>query len=367
MSNDAIVPFNNISRAIERDKAGLNEAIQNVLFSGQVILGPNVKNFEADLANYLGIKHVIGLASGTDALEIAIKAGMPEGKDTVLTAANAGGYTTVAAKRAGFKVKFVDVDFETKSVSDHSFANTDLNQVGILVITHLYGLFSDVSRIISRCRELNITVIEDSAQALGAKFHDNFAGTMGDIGTTSFYPTKNLGALGDGGAIFTNSDLYANKISLLRQYGWINKYEIGISGGVNSRLDDIQASILSLRLPMLQNFNKRRRQIINYYADQVNSEYLQINDAVGENHAGHLAVATSSKRSEAISHFESNGIQTSIHFPIPDYAQPAWLDTSVKLRVTERLSREVFSLPCFPELYDSEIEKVGKVISKFRG
>lgn len=357
------VPLNDLSRAISRDSESVLAAVSSVLETGHVILGPNVSKFEVELSEFLDVNYVIGVASGTDALELAIKAVMPEGKDTVITAPNAGGYTSIAAKRAGFSLIYADVDSITMCITAEEVKKVLSPEVGVVVITHLYGLLTDFSDLIALCKQHDIKIVEDTAQAIGAHRNGVYAGTFGDAGTTSFYPTKNLGALGDGGAVFTNSPETAEKIKQLRQYGWSTKYKVDIPGGVNSRLDDMQAAILSRRLPSLQAWNERRRKIISHYREQTVHKKFLVLPAEGPWHSGHLAVVLASNRESLMEKLSSEGIQTDIHFPISDHLQPAWSASGVSLPNAEKAAKEVFSLPCFPEMTDTEIEYVGRTLS----
>lgn len=358
MFQKAMVPLNNLSRAISRDRTEINSAIAEVLSSGFVLMGPKLKQFETELAEFLNAKEVIGVATGTDALELAMKAAMPTGKTTVVTAANAGGYTTTAANRAGFNLVYADVNSDSLCIDLENVKKSMTQDVGVVVITHLYGLLTDFSELIHFCREQGIALIEDTAQALGANRNGVFAGTLGDIGTTSFYPTKNLGALGDGGAVFTNSSELADKIRSLRQYGWSSKYDVELSGGVNSRLDDIQAAILSIRLPMLNTFNRRRREIISRYREAVIGNSIHVLPADGDHHTGHLAVALTDQREVYVSELRKLDIQTDIHFPILDYRQKAWRDDSVHNENAEKATQQIFTLPCFPEMTEEEVSRV---------
>jgi aminotransferase EvaB len=353
-----MIPLNDLSRGISRDRDALNSAMMNVLDSGYVVMGPRHSAFESALARYLGVKHVVGLASGTDALELAMKAAMPQGRDTVLTAANAGGYSTTAAVRAGFRVQYADVDPDSLCLSSASVTSALTDETGVVVVTHLYGNFTDIERLVSLCHDRGIRVVEDCAQALGARRELGAAGTRGDVAATSFYPTKNLGAIGDGGAIMTNNPTFAARIVQLRQYGWDSKYQVVVSGGVNSRLDEVQASFLMVRLPLLDSFNERRREIVQRYTRAAEGTPIRVLPAEGQHHVAHLAVAMSTRRDEMREQLASSGVRTDIHFPIPDHEQLGFGAEPHSLPVTEMASHQVFSLPCFPELTSDEVHRV---------
>lgn len=360
------IPMNDLARGIARDRAQLTAAFENVLDSGYVVMGPNHGALQTALAGYLGLKHVLGVASGTDALELAIKAVMPTARATVVTAANAGGYTSVAAKRAGFAVRYADVDPESLCVSLETLVPALTDDVGVVVVTHLYGNLTDITELVEYCHDRGIRIVEDCAQALGATLNGRSAGSFGDIAATSFYPTKNLGAIGDGGAVATSNDEFAGKVALLRQYGWTTKYHVGIPSGTNSRLDELQAAFLLARLPLLDGFNQRRRDIIERYRAAAHGGPMRVLPAVGGHHVGHLAVALTATREHVRAALAGQGIQTDVHFPIPDYAQPGFGSGQGELPTTERASREIFSLPCFPELTDDEVQRVCDAIASLR-
>ncbi|TFD30224.1 DegT/DnrJ/EryC1/StrS family aminotransferase [Cryobacterium cryoconiti] len=354
--------MNDLSRGIMRDREVLAVAMTQVLDSGWVVLGPQHDSFQKALARYLGVSHVVGVASGTDALELAIKAAMPEGKNTVLSAANAGGYTSTAARRAGFRVRYADVDCESLCLTEATVTEALTADIGVVVITHLYGNLTDIGGLVALCHKRGIRVVEDCAQAIGARRPEGAAGSFGDLCATSFYPTKNLGALGDGGAVATNNAAFAEKVTQLRQYGWNSKYRVAIAGGANSRLDEIQAAFLLARLPQLDALNERRRWIIAQYAAAAAGGPLRVLPAVGEHHVAHLAVALTPRRDEVREVLAQHGVSTDIHFPVPDHQQPGFNAEPHSLPNTEELAGQLLSLPCFPELTDEEVRTVCKAI-----
>ncbi|TFD91878.1 DegT/DnrJ/EryC1/StrS family aminotransferase [Cryobacterium lactosi] len=358
-----VIPMNDLSRGISRDQGEFTRVFDEVLASGYVIMGPKHTALEQDLAKYLGVAHAAGVASGTDALELAIKAVMPEGRNVVITAANAGGYTTTAARRAGYSVRYSDVDATSMCLSAATVGEHLSTDVGVVVITHLYGNLTDFSELVALCHSFGVKVVEDCAQAIGARLNGVAAGSIGDIAATSFYPTKNLGAIGDGGAIFTNSDASAALVKELRQYGWSSKYRVARAGGTNSRLDELQAGFLGVRLPLLDSLNERRRSIVASYVVSAEGGPLQVLPAVGAHHVAHLAVARTDRREEFRAALSERGVQTDVHFPVPDHLQPGFAAPAQSLPVTERLAGEVLSLPCFPEMTDDEVNAVCSAIA----
>lgn len=359
MANDMKVPFNDLSRGMTRDRTELLEATERVLDSGYAIHGAEHAAFERELAAYLGVREAVGVATGTDALELAIKAVMPEGRTRVLTAGNAGAYTSTATVRAGFEPVYADVDPETLCLSVDSVAD-HLEGVGVIVVTHLYGRLGDAVALRALCDRKEIALVEDCAQAIGATRDGRHAGSVGHAGTISFYPTKNLGAIGDGGAVVTDDENIARRLRMLRQYGWETKYRATLPGGTNSRLDELQAAFLRVRLRSIDALNARRREIVERYRQAAEATSLVVLPADGPHHAAHLAIARSTQRDEVRAHLAAAGIATDVHFPIPDWEQPAFARFAPDGQLGETVSAcsEVLSLPLFPELTDDEVEFV---------
>jgi len=362
------VPMNDLVRALTSQRCALTTSFERVLDAGWLIGGPQVDTFERALSHFVGVDHTVGVANGTDALEIALRSLMPTGRHTVVTAANCGGYTTVAALRANFRVSFADIDPETLLLDSGSVETiiTDNDDIGVVVATHLYGRASDIDSLKTLCEPLGIKILEDCAQAIGAEQADQRVGGLGDAGAFSFYPTKNLGALGDGGAITTNDKDVARKARALHQYGWDHKYEITQDGGRNSRLDELQAALLLARLPQLEQWNERRRQIIARYSAAA-SDRISVLPTEGRNHVGHLAVVLTDDRDELRHHMEEHKVRTDIHYPIPDYRQPALTAhfPRVSLPVTEHVVKRILSVPVFPEMAEAEIEQVCDALATF--
>lgn len=356
------VPLNDLARACQRDRAAIDAAVAEVLSSGWYVHGRQHAAFEEELAAYIGVEHCVGVASGTDALELALRAVAVQGRSHVVTAANAGGYTSVAALRAGLVPRYADVDPYTHCLSAATVEPVLDDDVAAVVVTHLYGRLADVRPVVELAAEAGVPVVEDCAQAIGAARDGVAAGAYGAVGTFSFYPTKNLGALGDGGALVTSDAAVAERLRLLRQYGWDAKYRIARDGGRNSRLDELQAAILRVRLPGVAAASERRRAIIARYR-AAGAASLTVLPADGPDHAGHLAVAVAEDRAAARAALEAAGVATDIHYPIPDHRQPGLPDAEVSLPVTERLAEQVLTLPCFPELTDAEVDVVCEALA----
>lgn len=361
------VPMFDLHRKIKKHDIELNRAFKKVLESGHVILGENVKSFEFEFAEYLGSKYCISVANGTDAIEIAIKAlKLPKGTK-IATVANAGGYSSTAIISAGYTPKYIDVDIKTGLASLDILKNLDLSDVSAVVLTHLFGnAIGDIEEIISFLHRNSIKVIEDCAQAHGAKVNSRSVGTFADVSAFSFYPTKNLGALGDGGAIITSDgDIYEAARSL-RTYGWKEKYEVLLPYGQNSRLDELQAAFLLIFLSSLDEDNKIRREIGARYKKAIDNGLIltfDVDQKVAQ--VNHLFVLRTPYRTELIEHLNNHGISHAIHYPYLDSEQTGFVDTNQSLKNSEALKYEILSIPVFPELSETEIQIVADALRSF--
>jgi dTDP-3-amino-2,3,6-trideoxy-4-keto-D-glucose/dTDP-3-amino-3,4,6-trideoxy-alpha-D-glucose/dTDP-2,6-dideoxy-D-kanosamine transaminase len=352
--------LNDLSRQTDAMADQLAAAVNRVIDRGRYILGPENEAFEEAFAAYCGVPHAVGVANGTDAIELALRAIGVQAGHAVVTAANAGFYTSAAVLAIGATPVFVDVDPITFLMSLDSLRSELIaTPVQCVVLTHLYGRMVDVDAIIGICEPRGIPALEDCAQAHGAARAGRRAGSFGAAGCFSFYPTKNLGALGDGGAVVTRDAQVAARIRALRQYGWEQKYRVAVRGGRNSRLDEMQAAILNVKLPHLDDWNRRRRTIAQRYANEIIHPRVQCPRYFGEDHAAHLFVVCCDDRDGLRHHLETQGVSTDIHYPIPDHRQTAIHDMlSAKLAVTERLAEEILTLPCFPEMTEDEVAHV---------
>jgi dTDP-4-amino-4,6-dideoxygalactose transaminase len=329
-----------------------------VIKSGCFIFGPEVNAFEEEFAEYCGARHCVSLANGTDALELALRSLSIGAGKTVLTVANAGFYSTAAILATGARPIYVDVNPSTLLLDVADVArHLERKKIDAIIVTHLYGKLADIRRICELARAHAVPLIEDCAQAHGATLDNHKAGTFGDIGCFSFYPTKNLGALGDGGAIVTSRQDLANKVRQLRQYGWSGKYIVSASGGRNSRLDEMQAAVLRVKLPYLDGWNARRREIAALYSSGITNSKITVPSICGKEYVAHLYVIRVGERDSLKKHLDDSGVPSDVHYPVADYAQEAYhyLYGSLNLQVTEQACKEVLSLPCFPELTDAEV------------
>ena len=347
----------------------IRRAVENVVASGWYVLGKQLSMFEEVFAEYCGVEHCVGVANGTDALELSFR-GLGIGPGTrVATVANAGFYTTTALNAVGAAAVFVDVD------SVNHLMNLELlgalasdHRIDAIVVTHLFGLMHDTEAIRVIADTAGIPMIEDCAQAHGARRNGRHAGSSGDAACFSFYPTKNLGAIGDAGAILTNDTDLALRLVSLRQYGWEKKYRIGSAGGRNSRLDEIQAAVLRAKLPHLDGWNSRRREIGTRYSQGIRHDRINCPGIGGEEYVAHLYVITCDDREGLRGHLNAVGISSDVHYPVPDHLQPLMKDIrpQSRLPVTEDLAGRVLTLPCFPELTDAEVDEVIRQVNAWR-
>lgn len=349
------------------DEEVLTKIASQVISSNHHILSKNVVDFENNFAKYLEVKHCFGVANGSDALVIALRAIGIKANDEVATVANAGFYTCAALNQIGAMPIFIDIEPETLQMSPEDLkAKISNSNIKAVVVTHLFGQVAPIKEIVSICKKKSIKVIEDCAQAHGAQLNGQKVGTFGDLATFSFYPTKNLGAIGDGGAVVTNNQDLANKIISLRQYGWSEKYHVVNKFGMNSRLDEIQAAFLSEKLSRLDIWNKERISIANKYFSEFKNNKIKLLEGtlIG---VVHLFVIIVDKRSELIAHLSQNNIQYGIHYPIADHRQKVFEGKfeSLTLPITEVFVEKIISLPIYPGMSSDKVNHVIKVINSF--
>jgi dTDP-4-amino-4,6-dideoxygalactose transaminase len=360
------VPVNDLRRGWVATAADVREAVNRVISSGRYINGPEHAAFEDELATYLGVAHVCGVASGTDALVLALLAvGCGAGSE-VVTAANAGGYTSNAAGQIGCGVVYADVDPQTLLVTPASVEAAIGPATRAVVVTHLFGNVAYVPAILDLCRARGIAVVEDCAQAIGGAIDGRLVGSVGDVAAFSFYPTKNLGAAGDGGAVATDDSAIAARVRSLRQYGWRDRYVVAEQHGRNSRLDEIQAAILRLGLRRVDHLNVRRQGIVDLYAAAVRGPGLRLVTGAGCPTVAHLAVIRARDRARVRSLLTDGGVATDVHYPVPDHRQSG-LAQPVRQRLlpeTDCAAAEILTLPCFPEMTEDETSRVCQLLEE---
>ena len=355
------IPIGDLKRQYDALKPELDAAAARVLSSGWYILGPEVRAFEAAFASYCGVAHAIGVGNGTEALYLAL-VGLGVGPgDEVITIANAAVYQPLTILQAGARPVFVDVDERTHNLDPARLEAAITPRTRAILPVHLYGRMADMGAIIALAERHGLPVIEDCAQAHGARLGGRRAGSIGAVGCFSFYPSKNLGALGDGGALVTNDGALAAKLRKLREYGWAPRYHLVEPHGINSRLDELQAALLGVKLAHLDAWNARRQAIARRYDELLADADLILPEHPGDDsHVWHLYVVRSPARDKLQAALGERGVGSVVHYPLPAHLQPiyAGLAEPGSLSVTERLATEVLSLPLYPELTDDEVELV---------
>jgi dTDP-4-amino-4,6-dideoxygalactose transaminase len=359
------------SNPLEQFKSHENKivkSIKKVLESNKYILGPEVKKFEKNFANYIGVKYSVGVSNGTDALKIALKAiGIKKG-DEVITVSHTAIATISAIVDSGANPVFADIEKESFLMDANKVKRLITKKTKAIIAVHIYGQAVELNILKKITKELNIYLIEDVSQAHGAKLGKNFLGSIGDIGCFSCYPTKNLGAIGDAGVITTNNKKLFKKISLIREYGWKLRNN-SLMHGENSRLDELQAAILNVKLDYLNSDNKKRNIISNYYSNNLNNKNILSYPQIRKNttHVFHLYVLRVKKRDKFLKELKNKNIYASIHYPIPAHKQKPYCQFFKKksnLKITEKVSKEIISLPIYPELKKEQLKHIIKIFNR---
>ena len=359
-----MIKFNNFPAEYQAIKSDIDADFGRVLSSGRYILGDELSKFEKSFAQYLGAQYCVGVASGTDALTISLMAlDIGEG-DEVITTSLTAYPSIVGILNAGAKPIVVDINEEDALINANNIEVKINKNTKAIMPVHLYGQCCNMGKILEIAFKNGLHVIEDCAQSTGSKYNGQAAGTMGVCGAFSFYPTKNLGCYGDGGAIITNNEKIYHKARLLRNYGQGEKYQHGLNG-INSRLDEIQAAVLTTKLQFLDKWNQRRREIAKRYSEALESVKL-IESNSSNYHTYHLFVVRSKEREALIKYLADQGVETSIHYPIPVNKQLAYPDAMTEDCVTcNIISKEIFSLPVNPWLKDNEVDSIIDIINRF--
>jgi dTDP-4-amino-4,6-dideoxygalactose transaminase len=361
-----MVPFLDLNAATAEVRVELDKAIGRVVTSGWYILGSEVGAFEEEFAAFVETDYCVGVGNGLDAIELALRALDIDAGDEVIVPSNTYIATWLAVTRIGALVVPVEPDPETYNLDPWRIEAALSPRTKAMVAVHLYGQPADMDPILEVARTRGLKVIEDAAQAHGARYKGKPVGSLGDAAAWSFYPAKNLGALGDGGAVTTNDRDVADRVRVLRNYGSRSKY-VNEVRGVNSRLDELQAAVLRVKLPLLDEWNQRRRRVAARYLDGLRGTALRLPaTAPGVDPVWHVFVVRSDARDRLNEHLTRNGVQTLIHYPIPPHRQAAYADLGYPIGafpIAERIHRECLSLPIGPHLTD---DQVGAVIDAVR-
>lgn len=363
------IPINDPVRLYHRLQSEIDAIVKQVISSGCWINGPFADQFAIDFAAWCGVNRCVPVGNGTDALELALRALAIGPGDEVMTVANAGGFTTTACRLVGATPVWIDVEPNTLGLDPTLIAEAIGARTKVVVATHLYGIIADVAglrRELDRIGRSDVRILEDCAQAHGAIRDGHKAGSLGDIATFSFYPTKNLGAIGDAGAVVTNDQELAERVECLRQYGWRQRFRAEMPFGRNSRMDEIQAAVLGVKLKYLDAWNSERRQIISDYvaATVTPARIIGANDPTN---VGHLAILCTPNRTAVKQAMSNAGIATDIHYPILDCDQKSELmmpGRKLPLPVSECARNKILTLPCYPGLTQQEVERVASVLKE---
>ncbi|MCS7281556.1 MAG: DegT/DnrJ/EryC1/StrS family aminotransferase [Desulfobacterota bacterium] len=364
-----VYPFNLARDALDI-KEELKKIFEEVLDSGEYILGDQLSLFEKEFADFVGVKYAVGVNSGTDALRIAaLSLGLERG-DRFVTTPNTYIATVMALSVMGLEPVLCDIELETYTMDPNQLEDILRKENGIklCIPVHLYGHPARMDEITEVCRKYGVFVLEDACQAHGAKYKERKVGSIGDASAFSFYPTKNLGCLGDGGIIVTSSEEVYDKARMLRNYGQKEKH-VHLTQGFNSRLDEIQAAFLRKKLPHLEEQNKKRRHIAWLYKKELHDLPLDLPyEADWAYHVYHLFVVRTEKRDELASYLRNSGIHTLIHYPTPIHLQPAYSFLNYRrgdFPNAEKAASQIISLPMYPSLKEDEVLRVCYSIRKF--
>lgn len=349
-------------------EASVRSALDRVLTSGRYILGNEVKAFEREWAAFLGAPHCIGVGNGTDALALALWAVGVKAGEEVITVSHTAVATVAAIEQIGAVPVFADIDPRSRCMNPAHLPGLISKNTRAIVPVHIYGQPAPMGTIMAVAKKYGLKVVEDCAQAHGATVGGQYVGTFGDAAAFSFYPTKNLGALGDAGAVVTSDPVLADSVRMLREYGWRERY-VSLTPGRNSRLDELQAAILRVKLPYLDCNNSRRRLVAAAYTEALRNSTLVAPATIeGTEHAMHLYVVECTDRPAFERFLNGAGITTGRHYPLAVHQQPAYagrIRGSRALPITEALYEHLMTLPCYPELRDEDVAHISETLLRW--
>ncbi len=365
-----MIPFLDLKVINQQYHDELKEACSRVIDSGWYIMGNELKKFETEFADYCGTKYAIGVANGLDALILVLRAWKEMGKlqegDEVIVQSNTYIATILAITENGLKPVLVEPDSTTFNLSPDDVIKVITKKTKVILPVHLYGLISPMPELMKIAEDYNLLVLEDCAQAHGASIDGRRAGSWGHAAGFSFYPGKNLGALGDAGAVTTSDTQLANTIRAIRNYGSVIKYE-NIYQGVNSRLDEIQAAMLQVKLRYLDDESKKRKEIAKYYIENIDNDIVSLPSHCSEDeHVWHLFVVKCKERNNLKEYLANAKIDTLIHYPIPPYRQEAYSNMGIEeMKITDELHETVLSIPISPVMTIDDARYVVEAINSF--
>lgn len=361
-----MIEFLNLQKINSRFHDEILASIGRVLDSGWYIFGEENQKFCEDFSKYCGVKHTIGVANGMNALELIIKGYGFQKNDEIIVPANTYIASILAISNNECVPVLVEPDINTYNINPDLIEEKITERTKAIMIVHLYGQAVQMKKIWELAQKYNLKIIEDAAQAHGARYCGKFTGSLGDAAGFSFYPGKNLGCLGDGGAVTTSDAQLAEKVTALHNYGSFKKYH-NLYKGINSRLDEIQAVVLRVRLKYLDQDNVRRRQISRYYRENIHNEKIILPSTYSEeSHVWHVFAVRTKNRDKFQDYLRQQDIQTVIHYPIPPHKQPAYKEWNhLSFPITEQIHREIISLPISPVMTDVEVEEVVKIVNLY--
>ena len=363
------LPLLDLKAQYQSIREEVQAAVNRVLESGQYIMGPEVKAFEQEVAEYIGVKHAIGVANGTDALLLALDAKGIGAGDEVITTPFTFFATAEVISQLGAKPVFVDIDPETYNIDVEQIREKINQRTKAIIPVHIFGQPANMDEIMSLAEEHQLFVLEDAAQAMGAEYHGKKIGSWGHAATFSFFPTKNLGGYGDGGMVVTNDDALAEKIRILRAHGSYPKKYYHNALGYNSRLDELQAAVLRVKLRYLNTWNDQRREKAKIYTERLQNLPVQTPvEAPLRRHIYHLYIVQAAEREDLMQYLRDHNVATGVYYPLPLHLQEVYQHLEYEegsIPHAEFAAKRTFALPLFPELTEEQIDQVVQLIAQF--
>lgn len=362
-----MIKFLDLEKVNNRFRREIDERIKGILDKGWYLQGEENDRFSKNFADFCGAKYAVGVANGLDALRLIIRASGFGSGDEIIVPANTYIATILAISDNGCTPVLVEPDIHTYNINPDLIEAAITPKTKAIMLVHLYGQAVQMQKIRDLAKKYNLKVFEDAAQAHGAEYQGQKVGNLGDAAAFSFYPGKNLGCMGDGGAVVTNDEELYNKVKALANYGSDRKYH-HIYKGLNSRLDEIQAAVLDVKLPYLLQDNQRRREIAKYYRENIKNPLIVLPQTYDEKaHVWHVFAVRTAERDRFQKYLSDNGVQTIIHYPTPPHKQPAYAEWNhLSFPVTEQIHREIISLPMSPVMTDEEVKKVVEVVNVYK-
>lgn len=362
-----MIKFLDLEKVNNRFRREIDERIKGILDKGWYLQGEENDRFSKNFADFCGAKYAVGVANGLDALRLIIRASGFGSGDEIIVPANTYIATILAISDNGCTPVLVEPDIHTYNINPDLIEAAITPKTKAIMLVHLYGQAVQMQKIWDLAKKYNLKVFEDAAQAHGAEYQGQRVGNLGDAAAFSFYPGKNLGCMGDGGAVVTNDEELYNKVKALANYGSDRKYH-HIYKGLNSRLDEIQAAVLDVKLPHLLQDNQRRREIAKYYRENIKNPLIVLPQTYDEKaHVWHVFAVRTAERDRFQKYLSDNGVQTIIHYPTPPHKQPAYAEWNhLSFPVTEQIHREIISLPMSPVMTDEEVEQLVEVVSRYK-